>query len=107
MNKIVWTEDSVNFTIRGSDGQLRCPKREELHNYATAKEVREALHRYEASLMPLPQYNVASGLYYWNDINYLWSEEDVLDDIATLWPGMDAKLLLLSSRQMAALGITD
>lgn len=107
MNRIIWTEDGENFTIRDSDGMLRCPEPADLHRYASAKEVREATQRYEASLMPLPSFDPVSGLYYWDDINDQWPEEDVIDDINKLWPGMDVELLLLSARLMAALGIQD
>jgi len=107
MQKVVWTEDAIHFTIRDRDGMLRCPAPADLHKYASAKEVREAVARYESNLMPLPQYNADADMYYWSDESDLWSEEDVLEDIEKLWPGMDAKLLLLSSRLMAAMGITD
>lgn len=107
MIRLVWTEDGMNFTIRDSDGMLRCPEPADLHRYATAKEVRDATQQYEASLMPLPSFDPSSGLFYWDDPSDLWEEDDVIDDIAKLWPGMDANLLLLSARLMAALGITD
>jgi hypothetical protein len=107
MSRLVWTTDGVEFVVRDAGGFLHYPTPRELHKYATAKEVREATHRYEASQTPLPSYDPSSGLYYWTDRDDLWPEEDVIDDINKLWPGMDANLLLLSARLMAALGITD
>ena len=107
MNRLVWTTDGENFVIRDQRGLLRYPTAAELSNYASDKEIAEARHRYEASLMPLPSFDPSTGLFYWHDINDQWTAEECAGDIRLLWPGMDAEQLLLSSRLMAALGIKD
>ena len=75
--------------------------------YATAAEIREARRQYESAQYPLPQYDADSGLYYWDDPSDLWSEDEIADDVRKIWPGMDADVLLESSRLMAKLGIKD
>lgn len=107
MNRLIWTEDGENFTIRDRDGMLRCPAPEDTHKFASDKEVRAARARFESAQTPLPQFDPITGLYYWNDIDDQWSEEECKEDVLLLWPGMDADLLLLSSRLMAKLGIVD
>jgi hypothetical protein len=107
MQKLVWTTDGQRFIIRDDRGMLHFTNRQQAREYATAAEIREAVNRYQASLMPLPQYNAAEDAYYWDDPEELWSAEDVAADARKLWPLMDVDALLESSRLMAKLGITD
>ncbi len=102
MNKIVWF-NGVDFGIRDARGMLHYPKPEELSKYASKNEIAAAVHQYEASLMPLPSYDVASGQYYWSDPSDLWDAEDVAEDIKLLWPLMDSDLLLELARLQAKL----
>jgi len=105
-DRLVWTTDCKSFVIRDR-GMLRFVKREQVSDYATAAEIRAAIHRAEAATMPLPQYDAESGMYYWDDPSDLWNEEDIADDIRKLWPLMDASVLLESSRLMDKLYITE
>ena len=104
-DRLVWTTDCKSFVIRDR-GMLRFVKREQVSDYATAAEIRAAIHRAEAATMPLPVYDPASGQYHWGDGD-LWDAEEIAGDIRKLWPLMDASVLLESSRLMDKLYITE